>query len=199
VPLATHGVIAEPEGLFPCLFVGTALDVSVDIRSLSGLRPGQLILQHQYGGAQCLHATLLGIVLPLSACDDPAVVAALGRVADRYSCDPFVHWDPTLDEVVEVRDALLEVGPLDCSTTYVGVAEAFLPFDFRKAYGWLRDHFRMTTAVDDPGFPEPARVAGTEPLPWESWESFLAWLREGQADALFHGGVGGLFLYENSD
>jgi hypothetical protein len=46
---------------------------------------------------------------------------------------------------------------------------------------------------------EPVTVESTGPLPWPTWEAFLAWLTEGNDWRVFTPGVHGVFLYENSD
>lgn len=207
------GVVEGDEtGLMPCLFVGMtrpgslksalaearAHDDPLGFFSFDQEKPGRFAFEHQFGGTACESVVLSGAVLPLIQCNDSRAREALGALANLYFDGPFRSWSPDLDELRELRVKMLDIGPLDITTDFRELGEAFLTFTLTDtAYAWLAERFQMVTEISDsPDFARTSIEETSGMLP--DLSAFLAWM-SGPGRSCAPGWVRGAFLYANSD
>jgi len=193
-------ITGDPAGLMPCLWLGTIVDHwplwQISANAIHG-KPGQFLFDHQIGGTGLQHVTLAGIILPLTTCSDPRAAESLRALTIKYFDDPFQGRDPTLDELVAIRDDLRSIGSLDTAAiTYFHKAhEAFLPFACSPStLLWIRERFQMAIVIEDNDDFLSITLLKTVALPGDSFEEFAAWIgNPNRAE------FAGALLYENSD
>lgn len=187
----------------PCFFIGFDFtEVAVDYKSLAS-EPGQFSFNHQYGGLQCLHRQLYGALLPISSCSDPILRENLTSVASDYWGDPFRQHGPALDELNLLGSKLQKIGPLDSSYHFRDSDEAFLTFEFRAAFRWLVQNFKMIKAFEfgESQFEDEPLSVELDAIPTSDDQIFHSWLCHGDSASIQfkNRGLIGALIYENSD
>jgi len=121
-------IFADPESMFPCLWIGKYKKMWVEPKEKkrlnkekNKLKNGRFLLNHQYGGHSCSHVFLDGIVIPIYTSNNSNLISKFKKIEKKYY-DSQLIW-PSIDELNKIRTELKELGPLDCNMNYVDLGE----------------------------------------------------------------------------
>ncbi len=99
---------------------------------------------HPHGGSPCDNANLHGIFLPLDTCKDEIIFENLIRLKEKYYHNPFKSARANLDEILIIREDLLNIGPLEITKSFRTIGEAYFPVTLTpRLYSWLSENFEM--------------------------------------------------------
>jgi hypothetical protein len=162
--------------------------------------PGEFTVIHPYQGSACWQVMLRGILLPVSSCTDDAIRAQIANLQTAVGLAP-IH---SLDAIVQVRDALRILGPLDMSNHFRMAGATYLPFSVTAlTYTWLAQHFAMATQMTEDPAQQSIQLQTTAPLPWASIQEFTVWLHRLPTNPLDPAMIAtlilGAFIAPNSD
>lgn len=185
--------------MFPCLWIGLINHRTPKDYNEAALKPGQFLFEHQYEGTSCKQVSLFGAVFPLSTCTDLDIFKGFCKLEKRYYDMPFHGWSPNLDDLIQVREDLKGIGPLDCTNDFEYLGEAFLTFDpSDELFLWIKKHFKMATAIEDHDDYKLIEVTEEKEVEFSSSNEFVKWLKLPD-ERLFSLWLKAAFIYENSD
>lgn len=90
-------------------------------------------------------------------------------------------WDPSIDDLVRVKQDLLYIGPLDCNSEFGLTGEAFFTFSFREeTFDWIKKHFKMVRKIKDSADYSPVEVLKEEKVKFKTEKEFSDWFKIGK-------------------
>lgn len=152
------------------------------------LHSGQFVFQHQYGGSSGGQAILLGIVLPLSGCDDNDLRRSIGRAIAQMT-RPVGSGAPDAETLDTWASIMRTLGPIRLSDSRAS-EEALVRLESTdELYKWLKAHFSYITEFSGLG-PEEVRrelraVTGRDVDPTLFWREEGAALSEADKSKVF--------------
>jgi hypothetical protein len=158
----------------------------------------------QIGGGLCNHEKLFGLRFAVPE-DDP-----LAAVVNRYYSSNIPGFNPpddapSLEDIVEVRGKLADIGLELDPVHYFRLAEAYVPLEPKSAWAYAaRRSFLLLTREASYGEPTPMHAPSFMGL--RSWDDVDAYLRAAwlQAESAFHHPLAPAFwhamaVFPNSD
>ena len=197
-------IYANPENMFPCLWLGMNEKKWVDQKEKKKLnietnkfKNGRFLFNHQYGGHTCSHVFLDGIVIPIYTSKNSNLISKFKKIEKNYYDSQLIR--PSIDELNIIRTEFKELGPLDCNMNYVDLGEGFFTFDLTdKNIRWIHDNFKMVTEIIDTNTDKFVEISKIGELPFQNFKDLLDWFLDND-HFISPFWFKGAFIFENSD